>query len=143
MKSFFMLVFCFTSFAQAATGPHTTSLSDQNLKWGPCPEIFPKGCEMSVLHGDPGKKGADIFLRVPSNYIIPPHSHTSAEHINLVSGNLEVKYKGEEPMTLKQGSYAYGPAGHAHEAKCTSQEACVLSIGFEKPIDAKAYKGKL
>lgn len=98
---------------------------------------------MSVLHGDPNKKGADIFLRVPSDYVIPPHSHTSAEHINLVSGNLELKYKDQKTMTLKQGSYAYGPAGHAHEAKCTSQEACVLSIGFEKPIDAKVYNGKL
>jgi len=143
MKSILILIFCFTTFAQAGTGPHSISLSDQDLKWGPCPEIFPKGCEMSVLHGDPKKKDADIFLRVPSNYVFPPHSHTSAEHMNLVSGNLEIKYKGEEPMILKQGSFAYGPAGHAHEAKCTSQEACVLSIGFEKPIDAKAYNGTL
>jgi quercetin dioxygenase-like cupin family protein len=143
MKSFCILLFGFASLTQAATGPHATSLSDQNLKWGPCPEIFPKGCEMSVLHDDPSKKGADIFLRVPSNYVIPPHSHTSAEHINLLSGNLELKYKGQESMNLKQGSYTYGPAGHAHEAKCTSQEACVLSIGFEAPVDAKAYTGKL
>lgn len=117
--------------------------TDPDLKWAPCPEIFPKGCEMAVLQGNPKKQHADIYLKVPSHYLIPAHSHTSAEHLTLVSGELEVKYQGEEPFTMKTGTYAYGPEKKPHEAKCLSADSCVLYVGFEKAIDAKPFKGKL
>lgn len=144
MKTLILLMPLLISFAQATTErPVVTTMNDKNIKWSPCPEIFPKGCEMGVLHGDPKKRETDIYLRVPGNYVIPAHTHTSAEHMTLVSGDLEVKYKGEESMKLKQGSYAFGPSQLAHQAKCTSREACVLFISFDEPIDAKAYTGNL
>lgn len=34
--------------------PVTRSAGDA-LQWGPCPAIFPSGCEIAVLHGDPAK----------------------------------------------------------------------------------------
>jgi quercetin dioxygenase-like cupin family protein len=143
MKFFIFSLLLVTSLAQAAEKFVTRTMNDKDLKWGPCPEIFPKGCEIGVLHGTPDKIGADVYLRVPGNYVIPPHTHTSAEHMTLVSGNLEVKYKGEDSVNLKQGSYAFGPAKLAHQAKCTSEESCVLFISFDEPIDAKAYNGTL
>lgn len=143
MKIFILSLLLITSLAQAGEKSVTRTMNDKDLKWGPCPEIFPKGCEISVLHGTPDKKGADVYLRVPGNYVIPPHTHTSAEHMTLVSGNLEVKYKGEDTFTLKQGSYAFGPARLAHQAKCTSEVSCVLFISFDEPIDAKTYNGTL
>lgn len=143
MKFFIISLLLLTSLTQAAEKPVTRTMNDKDLKWGPCPEIFPMGCEIGVLHGSPDKKGADIYLRVPGNYVIPPHSHTSAEHITLVSGHLEVKYKGEDVTTLKQGHYLFGPAQLAHQAKCLSAEPCVLFISFDEPIDAKAYTEKL
>ena len=115
--------------------------ADPGLKWGPCPEIFPAGCEIAVLHGDPTKANADIFLRVPSNYEIPPHSHTSAERMILVTGEMQVAYKGQSPATLSVGSYAYGPAGAPHKAKCLSADPCTLFIAFELPVDAKPHEG--
>ncbi len=123
--------------------PLGRSIDDKNLKWGPCPELFPKGCEIGVLHGNPARKNTDVFFRVPSQYEIPPHTHTSAEHMALLSGELAVKYKGEEEMLLKEGSYAYGPAKRAHRAKCVSEESCVLFISFDEPIYSKSYSGKL
>lgn len=143
MTKFLFLILSIASIAHATDRPVAKTINDKDLKWGPCPEIFPKGCEIGVLHGDPAKKGTDVYLRVPAKYEIPAHTHTSAEHMTLVSGNLEVKYKGERPMTLQVGSYAFGPAQHAHRATCTSNEACVLFISFDEPIDAKAYTGKL
>ena len=143
MKIFILSLLLITSLAQAGEKSVTRTMNDKDLKWGPCPEIFPKGCEIGVLHGSPDKKGADVYLRVPGNYVIPPHTHTSAEHMTLVSGNLEVKYKGEDTFTLKPGSYAFGPAKLAHQAKCTSEESCVLFISFDEPIDAKTYNGTL
>lgn len=143
MKIFIIGWLLVSSIAHAAERPLFRTMNDKDLKWGPCPEVFPKGCEIGVLHGQPDKKDADVYLRVPGNYSIPAHTHTSAEHITIVSGNLEVKYQGEKTVALTKGTYVYGPASVPHQAKCTSSESCVLFISFDEPIDAKAYDGKL
>lgn len=118
------------------------NIDDAKLQWGPCPAFIPKGCEIAVLHGDPAKPNVDIFFKVPSGFTIPNHRHTSAERMVLVSGELEVRYEGQSPMTMKTGTYAYGPAGKAHEATCAKGSACVLFIAFESPLDAIPYTSK-
>lgn len=127
-------------FAQAQAPAQEPSLAstfkDAALKWGPCPAFIPKGCEIAVLHGDPSKANADIFFKVPGNFAIPHHWHTSAERIVLVSGKLEVTYDGQKPVVLKAGSYAYGPAKLGHTAFCAKGAPCVLFIAFESPVDA-------
>jgi quercetin dioxygenase-like cupin family protein len=109
---------------------------DKDLQWGPCPSFMPEGCSISVLHGDPAKNNVDVFFKVPANYEIPAHSHTSAERMILVSGELHVTYEGEGEQIMKVGSYAFGPANKPHTAKCGSKEPCVLFIAFEEPLDA-------
>ncbi len=116
---------------------------DAALQWGPCPSIMPAGCEIAVLRGDPAKPNADIYLRVPAGAEIPAHSHTSAERMILVSGELDVTYQGHAPSKLKVGSYAYGPAKLAHKATCVGADPCTLFIAFELPIDATAHEGAL
>ncbi len=112
------------------------SHEDSGLKWGPCPALFPEGCEIAVLHGDPAKANTDIFFKVPGGYNIPRHWHTSAERMVLVSGQLEVIYEGQDPEVLKPGNYAYGPPERPHEGFCAEGDPCVLFIAFEEPIDA-------
>jgi quercetin dioxygenase-like cupin family protein len=114
-----------------------------DLVWGPCPPIFPTGCEIAVLHGDPSQNNADVFLRVQSGARLPPHTHTSAERMVLAAGELTVRYDGHQAKTLRRGDYAFGPAGLPHEAQCLSQEACVLFIAFESAVDALEYEGEL
>lgn len=120
----------------AAERALASTFTDPQLKWGPCPAFIPKGCEIAVLHGDPAKHNADIFFKVPANFAIPLHWHTSAERMVLVSGQLHVTYEGQEAVTLKPGMYAYGPAQLAHKASCASGAPCVLFIAFESPVDA-------
>ena len=117
--------------------------SDGALTWGPCPPIFPAGCEIAVLHGDPAKPGADVFLRVPGKYIIPPHSHTSAERMILVTGELQVTYKGQAASTLSVGTYAFGPPKLPHKAECKSDGPCTLFIAFDGAVDALPHDGTL
>lgn len=112
------------------------TFEDPQLKWGPCPDFIPKGCEIAVLHGDPAKENADVFFKVPANFTIPRHWHTSAERMVLVSGELRVTYEGQATTTLKPGTYAYGPAKLPHDAVCGNGPPCVLFIAFEAPIDA-------
>lgn len=128
-------VFAFST-VHAAEPALAIAFKDPGLKWGPCPEFIPKGCEIAVLHGDPGKGNADVFFKVPANFTIPKHWHTSAERMVLVSGSLKVKYDGQDAVTLKPGMYAYGPSKLAHEATCAKGDPCVLFIAFESAIDA-------
>lgn len=115
--------------------------NDKDLEWGPCPEFMPEGCKVAVLHGDPTKKNSDIFFKIPENAMVPNHTHTSAERMVLVAGEMQVTYEGEATQTLKEGTYAYGPAQKPHTARCI-QGPCVLFIGFEEPVDAIAVEGK-
>ena len=121
------------SHAAAASGPGADQplairpLSPQ-LQWGPCPAIFPKGCEIAVLHGDPAHPNADIFLRVPGGYRIPAHTHSSVERMVLVTGQLNVQYRGAKMAPLTVGQYAFGPAKLPHKAVCVSKKPCTLFI---------------
>ena len=120
----------------AAEPALATSFTDAGLKWGPCPPFIPAGCEIAVLHGDPAKPNVDVFFKVPADFTIPEHWHTSAERMTLVSGEMTVTYAGQKPTVLKTGMYAYGPAKLAHKATCGKGAPCVLFIAFESPLDA-------
>ena len=120
-----------------AKSPLTLRATDPQLKWGPCPPIFSGDCAITVLHGDPAKPNADIFLRIGAGTALPIHRHTSAERMMLVSGRLRIEYRGAQPRTLARGDYAYGPAGLAHSASCLGKQSCTLFIAFEGPVDAE------
>jgi quercetin dioxygenase-like cupin family protein len=111
---------------------------DAGLAWGPCPPVLPGKCEVAVLQGDPAAPHADVFLRLAPGYAIPPHRHTSPEHMILVAGELQVTYAGQPSFTMREGAYAYGPAQAPHAGRCVSKVPCVLFITFESPMDAEA-----
>jgi quercetin dioxygenase-like cupin family protein len=112
------------------------SAQDVQVQWGPCPAFMPPGCGLSVLHGDPTKENADVFLKLPAGAAIPDHWHTSAERMLLAAGELHVTYQGQEKVVLRPGMYAYGPARLPHSASCAGTAACVLFIAFEAAVDA-------
>ncbi|MGQ0699171.1 MAG: cupin domain-containing protein [Panacagrimonas sp.] len=122
--------------ARASESAISLTHNSAQLKWGPCPAFMPKGCEIAILHGDPAKPNVDVFFKLPPGSTAPQHTHTSAERMVLVSGELEVTYAGQSPIKLKPGAYAYGPAGKPHQATCAKAAACVLFIAFESPLDA-------
>jgi quercetin dioxygenase-like cupin family protein len=114
----------------------TISADSPELEWGPCPEFMPQGCAIAVLHGDPASPGADVLFKLSGHTSVPRHTHTSAERMVLIAGEMKVHYDGHEPKTIAAGDYAYGPPGLAHDASCDSDEDCVLFIAFEEPVDA-------
>ena len=126
------------AFAQAPASEQAVARSAQDvqLQWGPCPAFMPAGCGLAVLHGDPSKPNADVFLKLPAKAAIADHWHTSAERMVLVAGELHVSYKGQAKTVLKPGMYAYGPAKLPHSAVCAGSAPCVLFIAFESAVDA-------
>lgn len=143
MKAIIIVGALLASVPVAAQTPLAIKASDPALKWGPCPSIFPGRCAIAVLHGDPAKPNADVFLRIGGGTQLPPHTHTSAERMILVSGQLRVQYRGAKPATLAEGDYAYGPAGAPHGASCLGRRPCTLFIAFEGPVDALPFGGSL
>ena len=129
--------------AQGQAKPVTVNIDDRSVVWGSCPPIFTPDCRITVLHGNPAQPNADVLLRIPAGAVLPAHSHTSAERMILVNGELAVRYKGSAVNTLKPGNYAFGPAGVPHEATCKSASPCDLFIAFEGPVDAAAFEGSL
>ncbi len=116
------------------------SHKDSSIQWGPCPAFIPKGCEIAILHGNPANNNLDIFFKVPGDFHIPYHNHTSQERMVLVSGTLDVTYDNHKKATIQTGEYAFGPAKLPHTAYCQKGEDCVLYIGFVAPLDAMPIK---
>ena len=70
------------SAAQAKTAPAA-------LKWGAAPPSLPSGAQMAVVSGDPGKKGMFVVeLKMPANYLVPPHFHPTDETVRVLSGKV-------------------------------------------------------
>ena len=134
------------SFAHAQAPPQeqalTRTVEDAQLNWAPCPPFLPKGCGIAVLHGDPAKDNADVFLKVPAKSTIPLHWHTSAERMVLIAGELHVTYDGQKTTVLRPGTYAYGPPKRPHKGLCASADPCVLFIALESPLDAVPVESK-
>ncbi len=122
--------------ADAAEPALAKTADDAGLAWGPCPDFLPPGCAIAVLHGDPAQPNADIVLKIPGRSDIALHTHTSAERMVLVGGELLVTYAGQAETRLTPGTYAYGPAGRPHGGRCASDAPCILMIAFEGPVDA-------
>jgi hypothetical protein len=140
------------SAAPATAGPAAPGDSERplaiaaaaaGLGWGPCPAGMPDGCQIAVLHGDPARPNADVFLKVPGGGAIAPHWHSSAERMLLVAGQLAVKYQGSAEATLEPGTYAFGPARLPHRADCRSADPCILFIAFEGPVDRHDFDGEV
>jgi mannose-6-phosphate isomerase-like protein (cupin superfamily) len=128
--------------AEGPEAPLARTMLDAGLAWGPCPPVFPAGCEIAVLHGNPATPNADVFFKVPANYSIPHHWHSSAERMVLVSGEMHVTYDGHETAILRPGTYAYGPPAAPHVAECKDAGPCVLFIAFEGPVDVQTSQSK-
>jgi hypothetical protein len=46
-----------TGGAVLAQDHKANAITVDSVKWGPAPPVLPKGVQMAVLAGDPGKKG--------------------------------------------------------------------------------------
>ena len=126
-----------TAMAEMSTKALAIPHTDAALKWAGCPDFLPKDCALTVLNGDPKEPNADLWFKLMPGSDLPHHYHTSAERMVLVSGNLNIQYDGQDPVVLKPGMYAYGPAKLAHKGSCAAgSDPCVLFIAFEGPVDA-------
>ena len=108
------------------------------VQWGPAPPVFPAGAEIAVLEGNPSEKGpVTLRLRFPANYSIPPHWHSMAERVTVLSGTLNVGMGDtlDRPgsQALKPGGFVSLPAKMHHFA--WTAVPTVVQINLEGPFD--------
>ncbi len=123
--------------AMAASGEHTVVNLDQ-LKWGPAPPSLPSGIEAAVLSGDPSKKGVfAIAVRGPQGYKVPPHWHSTEEHVTVLSGSFIMgvgdRLDASAGTTLSVGGYAAMPRRSHHWASAPAP--FVIQIQAMGPFD--------
>jgi quercetin dioxygenase-like cupin family protein len=105
--------------AAAPGAPHAAA----EPAWGPAPETFPAGAELAVLHGDPSQVGAVFTLRLkmPNEYVFPPHFHPEDEHVTVMQGTFlvglgNVVDEASIAASLQPGGFITAPRLHNHWA---------------------------
>jgi quercetin dioxygenase-like cupin family protein len=126
----------------AVAQQHTThAITPESIQWGPAPAVLPKGAQMAVLAGDPGKKGPFVVrLKTPAGYKIPAHQHPTAETVTVISGDFRFgmgdKLDDSQAEKLGAGGFVDLPANMNHYAFSGGGEA-VVQINSEGPFEIK------
>ena len=115
--------FLVTATAAVAEGG---ALNADGLRWGEAPPVLPRGAQLSVVSGDPGKGGLYVIrLRMPPGYKIPAHYHPTAEYVTVLSGNFHIgmgdKLDQSRGQELRAGGFAEAPASMHHYAWASSE----------------------
>jgi quercetin dioxygenase-like cupin family protein len=108
------------------------------MVWSPAPPVLPEGAHITVLSGNPFEDGWFVLrLRLPAGYVVPPHVHSGAELITVISGEFNVghgtKMDREATTFLPAGSFVEMPAGHPHFAWIGAET--VVQIHGPGPFD--------
>jgi uncharacterized RmlC-like cupin family protein len=127
---------------QAVAQEHKAqAMTPDALKWGPAPPVLPKGGQMAVLSGDPGKAGPfTVRLKMPVGYKIPAHQHPTAEAVTVISGDFRFgmgdKLDEAKAEKLGAGGFVDLPASMNHYAFAGSGEV-VVQITAQGPFAIK------
>jgi anti-sigma factor ChrR (cupin superfamily) len=108
------------------------------VQWGPAPPILPAGAQLAVLEGNPGAKGPVVMrLKLPANYVIPPHWHSMHERITVISGTFNIgngdKVDRQATQALAAGGFLSLPAKMHHYAWV--KDPTVVQINLDGPFD--------
>lgn len=111
-------------------------LAPEDIRWGPCPPAVPPGASCAVIEGSLTAAN-QLFayrVRMPDNYLIPPHFHPVDEHLVVVSGVFNVGHGEKLDLAvireMSAGSFIVMPKGVPHFASTTGETIIqVYAIG--------------
>lgn len=105
--------------AAADHGEGITLNDPDKLAWKAGPPSLPKGAQIAVLEGDPGKEGPFVFrVKVPDGYQIPPHTHPKMERVTVLQGTFNIgmgeKFDKGKTDAMTAGSYGFWEPNMKH-----------------------------
>ncbi len=120
-------------------GPDQTIADIGKVEWQPLKlEGLPPGIEISVLRGDLAKGGGEILLRLPANYTVPNHSHTSDELYVWLKGAFTYIAGDGKQAEIDGPAYISLPGNTPHALKCHN-EPCILYVRYGRPFDLHVH----
>jgi Domain of unknown function (DUF4437) len=129
----------FTGLAIAAPLSLSATAADQHvmvqadsLKWTDAPPVLPKGAQIAVLYGDPGKSGPFVFrLKFPADYKVAPHIHPNDYNLTVLAGALYLgmgdKFDPARGQALNSGGFLHLPKRTHHYEWTTGDTVIELS----------------
>ncbi len=111
-----------------------TVVEANGIKWAAAPPSLPKGAQIAVLSGDPGKEGPFVLrFKLPAGYKAPPHMHGADENVTVISGTANFgtgdKLDPKKTDAIKPGGFMHMPKG-MHHFGWFSQETVVQVNGI-------------
>ena len=100
-------------------GPsHIVVLPDQ-LSWKAAPPSLPPGAKVAVMEGNPAEAGPfTMRLSLPNGFRVPPHYHSSIEHLTTLKGTFRVgmgdKFDAAALTSLPVGGFVAMQPGTHH-----------------------------
>ena len=102
--------------------------------WQPAPANLPKGMTISKIMGDPSKPGPFVLrLTMPANTVIMPHTHSKAETVTVLSG--DIYHAHGRTLDKSMGTpvhadgFVYLPQEHPHSLWTTTVPAVIQVSG--------------
>jgi hypothetical protein len=88
-------------------------VTSADIKWSSLPSM-PKGAQIAVLQGNPGKPGLfTIRVKLPANYALPVHSHPDERTRTTISGTyysaIGDKADSSKLIAFPPGTVSYVP----------------------------------
>lgn len=138
MQKLFLLCLMTSLFNYAIADEHIMK-SPSELNWKDGPPTLPKGAQMSVLTGDPGRPGPfTMRLKFPATYQIPAHWHSQVENVTVIEGELHMgtgdKLDESKSHSIPVGGFVMMPKKHRHFAY-TKNLPTIVQIHGQGPFD--------
>ena len=116
-----------------AAGQHVIAQPD-SLKWAAAPPVLPKGAQIAVLYGDPGKAGPFVFrLKFPAGYKVAAHIHPNDYNVTVLSGAMYLgmgdKFDPAQGQALNAGGYLHLPK-RTHHYEWTNEDTVIELSGI-------------
>jgi hypothetical protein len=100
------------------------------------------GAEIAVLRGNLGKGVSESLLRLPQNYYVRNHSHTSDETYVWIKGAFTlIAHDGKETKFAGPAFISFPGNAPLHGLKCGDKEPCILYLRYSRPFDIKYSLG--
>jgi quercetin dioxygenase-like cupin family protein len=118
-------------------GSNAIRICPDSLKWVDTKAPLPPGAKIAILEGNPKEEGHfTIRIKMPPNYIIPPHVHPVDERATVLAGAMYIGIGDSLDMKNAQkisaGCFYLNPAGMHHYA-FTGKEETILQISTNGP----------
>jgi hypothetical protein len=118
-------------------GNDQTIVDLSKLVWEPLKvDGLAPGAEIAVLRGDLAIGVSESVLRLPPNYYVRNHTHTSDELYVWIKGTFTlIAHDGTETRFDGPAYISFPGNASPHALKCGSMEPCLIYLRYSRPFD--------